>query len=124
MEKHGQIGFGFPIVCARHPDQVKIISEPGQLPKVAPLGTSGDYTTDAYLHPRRWLRTSMRVQAFLWTYMPFLGEDYFYSSSSLPLLSHSYPVSCRPRQPQENAVLREMRAIGLYTSASLRQAMP
>ena len=38
MEKEGQIGFGFPIVCARHPEQVKTISEPGQLPKVAPLG--------------------------------------------------------------------------------------
>ena len=49
MEKQGQIGFGFPIVCARHPDQVKIISEPGQLPKVAPLGTIENYTTNALL---------------------------------------------------------------------------
>jgi len=38
MEKKGQIGFGFPIVCSRHPDEVKLISEPGQLPKIAPLG--------------------------------------------------------------------------------------
>jgi len=39
MEKEGQIGFGFPIICQRHPNQVKTITEPGQLPKVAPLGT-------------------------------------------------------------------------------------
>ncbi|KAF9649047.1 hypothetical protein BDM02DRAFT_3095370 [Thelephora ganbajun] len=38
MEKEGQIGFGFPIICARHPEQVKIVSGPGQLPKIAPLG--------------------------------------------------------------------------------------
>jgi len=38
MEKHGQIWFGFPIVCARHPEQVRLVSEPGQLPKIAPLG--------------------------------------------------------------------------------------
>ena len=43
MEKEGQIGFGFPIICARHPEQVKNVSEPGQLPKIAPLGTSGKY---------------------------------------------------------------------------------
>jgi hypothetical protein len=38
MEKHDQTGFGFPIVCARHPQQVKLISGPGQLEKIAPLG--------------------------------------------------------------------------------------
>lgn len=51
MEKHGQIGFGFPIVCERHLGQAKIISEPGQLPKVAPLGTSEGYTSNALLTP-------------------------------------------------------------------------
>lgn len=51
MEKHGQIGFGFPIICSRHPDQVKIISEPGQLPKVAPMGMRANYTADALLTP-------------------------------------------------------------------------
>lgn len=49
MEKEDQIGFGFPIVCARHPEQVKIISEPGQLPKVAPLGMSKNYGTGPLL---------------------------------------------------------------------------
>jgi hypothetical protein len=43
MEKEGQIGFGFPVVCSRHPDQVKVISEPGQLPKIAPQGMAENY---------------------------------------------------------------------------------
>ncbi|KAF9780977.1 hypothetical protein BJ322DRAFT_1011491 [Thelephora terrestris] len=38
MERKEQIGFGFPVACARHPDRAEIISEPGQLPSVAPLG--------------------------------------------------------------------------------------
>lgn len=42
MEKQGQIGFGLPIVCPRHPDQVKLVSEPGQLSKIAPLGMDLD----------------------------------------------------------------------------------
>ena len=49
MEKHGQIGFGFPIICARHPEQVKFVSEPGQLPKVAPLGMGKNCTIDTLL---------------------------------------------------------------------------
>ena len=49
MEKKGQIGFGFPIACARHPDRAKIISEPGQLPEVAPLGACGDYLINTLL---------------------------------------------------------------------------
>jgi hypothetical protein len=53
MEKEGQIGFGFPIVCARHPEQVKIISEPGQLPKVAPLGMTKNYATGTLLTSRQ-----------------------------------------------------------------------
>jgi len=53
MDKGGQIGFGFPIVCARHPDQVKIISEPGQLSKFAPLGMSENYATGALLTSRQ-----------------------------------------------------------------------
>jgi hypothetical protein len=38
MEIKGQIGFGFPVVCPRHPDQKQIINAPGQLPKIAPGG--------------------------------------------------------------------------------------
>lgn len=53
MEKEGQIGFGFPIVCSRHPEQVNIISEPGQLSKVAPLGTGRNYATGASLTSRQ-----------------------------------------------------------------------
>ena len=49
MEKKGQIGFGFPIVCARHPDRAKIISGPGQLPEVAPLGVCEEYLIDTLL---------------------------------------------------------------------------
>ena len=74
MEREEQIGFGFPIVCARHPDQVKIISEPGQLPKVAPLGTDENYIASTPLTPRRWLCTSMRIQAPLRTYLPIIGK--------------------------------------------------
>ena len=48
MEKEGQINSGFPIVCSRHPGQVKIVSEPGQLPMIAPLGTVEDDTCDLY----------------------------------------------------------------------------
>ena len=53
MEKHGQIGFGFPIVCARHPEQVKLISEPGQLPEIAPLGMGYNFAVNAFLTPRQ-----------------------------------------------------------------------
>lgn len=53
MEKQGQIGFGFPIVCTRHPDQTKIITKPGQLPKIAPLGMSKDYATNTLLTLRQ-----------------------------------------------------------------------
>ena len=49
----GQIGFGFPIVCARHPEQVKNITEPGQLPKIAPLGMGKHYAVGALLTPRQ-----------------------------------------------------------------------
>ena len=51
MEKEGQIGFGFPIVCARHPEQVQNISEPGQLPKIAPLGMDRNYAINVLLTP-------------------------------------------------------------------------
>jgi hypothetical protein len=70
MEKKDQIGFGFPIVCARHPEQVKLISQPGQLAKVAPLGMSEKQAIIPlvpYSHPNRWLPTSVRVQALLRT---------------------------------------------------------
>lgn len=43
MEKEGQIRFGFPIVCTQHLDQGKNITEPGQLPKIAPLGMDGNH---------------------------------------------------------------------------------
>ena len=53
MEKNGQIGFGFPVVCARHPEQIKLISEPGQLPKIAPLGMDWNLAIGALLTPRQ-----------------------------------------------------------------------
>jgi len=53
MEKEGQIEFGFQIVCARHPDQGKNITEPGQLPKIAPLGMNGNHAINALLMPRQ-----------------------------------------------------------------------
>ena len=53
MEKHGQIGFGFPIICKRHPEQVKLVSGPGQLPKIAPLGMDWSPAISALLTPRQ-----------------------------------------------------------------------
>ncbi|KAK0451375.1 uncharacterized protein EV420DRAFT_714274 [Desarmillaria tabescens] len=38
MEQRDQIGFGFSVVCSRHPDQRNVITEPGQLSVVAPEG--------------------------------------------------------------------------------------
>ncbi|KAJ3852101.1 hypothetical protein EV368DRAFT_65176, partial [Lentinula lateritia] len=38
MEQAGQIGFGFPIVCPRHPEQQNIITEPEQLRRRSPEG--------------------------------------------------------------------------------------
>ncbi|KAJ4474239.1 hypothetical protein J3R30DRAFT_649522 [Lentinula aciculospora] len=38
MEQTGQIGFGFPIICPRHPEQQNIITEPGQLRRQSPEG--------------------------------------------------------------------------------------
>ena len=49
MEKQGQIGFGFPTICARHPEQVRLISEPGQLETIAPLGMGKAYPISALL---------------------------------------------------------------------------
>lgn len=39
MEQAGQIGFGFPIVCPRHPEQQNIITKPEQLRRHSPEGT-------------------------------------------------------------------------------------
>ncbi|TBU41804.1 hypothetical protein BD309DRAFT_964525 [Dichomitus squalens] len=38
MESRDQIGPAFPIVCPRHPEQVQLVSKPGQLPLYAPAG--------------------------------------------------------------------------------------
>ncbi|RPD60417.1 hypothetical protein L226DRAFT_469457 [Lentinus tigrinus ALCF2SS1-7] len=38
MENRDQIGTAFPIICPRHPEQVNLISKPGELPIVAPVG--------------------------------------------------------------------------------------
>ena len=38
MEQEGQIGFGLPIICPRHPDEKKIIYKPGDLTREAPEG--------------------------------------------------------------------------------------
>ena len=82
MEKEGQIGFGFPIVCPRHPDKGEVVSEPGRLPKIAPLGMGINSVLDASLTPPRWLLDSMRVQAPLWTYLPIVGKEWcFYRSA-------------------------------------------
>ena len=53
MEKKGQICFGFPIACAQHPEQVRNVSEPGQLPRIAPLGMSKEYAVNALFTPRQ-----------------------------------------------------------------------
>ncbi|KAK0475781.1 hypothetical protein IW261DRAFT_1552397 [Armillaria novae-zelandiae] len=38
MDERDQVGFGFPVICARHPDQRNTINAPGQLGVVAPEG--------------------------------------------------------------------------------------
>ncbi|TFY69868.1 hypothetical protein EVG20_g2978 [Dentipellis fragilis] len=38
MEDRDQLGYGLPIVCARHPDQKRTITKAGQLPLVSPEG--------------------------------------------------------------------------------------
>ncbi|KAK0440271.1 hypothetical protein EV421DRAFT_1712588 [Armillaria borealis] len=50
MEQRDQIGFGFPVICPRHPDQRNIITAPGQL-KLTKLSIGGcclpcDYRMD------------------------------------------------------------------------------
>ena len=67
MEKMGQVGFGFPIACARHPDRAEIISEPGQLPSVAPLGRGGDRVTIIVL-------TSLQVAVYFHADSNFLVD--------------------------------------------------
>jgi hypothetical protein len=38
LEQNEAIGSAFPIVCQRHPDTIKYISEPGKLLRLAPDG--------------------------------------------------------------------------------------
>ncbi|KAH9038181.1 hypothetical protein EDB85DRAFT_526111 [Lactarius pseudohatsudake] len=38
MEKEDQLGYAFPIICSRHPDERQLISEPEQIPTRAPGG--------------------------------------------------------------------------------------
>ncbi|KAI1789230.1 hypothetical protein LXA43DRAFT_1155066 [Ganoderma leucocontextum] len=38
MESRDQIGPRLPIICPRHPDQVRLVSKPGELPLYAPAG--------------------------------------------------------------------------------------
>ncbi|KIK63309.1 hypothetical protein GYMLUDRAFT_72036 [Collybiopsis luxurians FD-317 M1] len=38
MEQEGQIGFGLPIICPRHPDEKRVIYKPGDLTREAPEG--------------------------------------------------------------------------------------
>ncbi|KAK0186426.1 hypothetical protein F5146DRAFT_1161311 [Armillaria mellea] len=38
MDQRSQVGFGFPVICHRHPNQRNIVSVPGQLSVVAPEG--------------------------------------------------------------------------------------
>ena len=51
MEKMGQVGFGFPAICPRHPEQVKFITGPGQLPAIAPLGMYRSFVIGTLLTP-------------------------------------------------------------------------
>ena len=39
LEEKGLVGPALPIVCNRHSDAVKYVSEPGQLPQIAPDGS-------------------------------------------------------------------------------------
>ena len=39
LEEKGLMGPALPIACHRHSDEVKYVSEPGQLPQVAPDGS-------------------------------------------------------------------------------------
>ena len=38
MDKKDQLGYGFPIICHRHPSAKEFISGPGQIPLRAPAG--------------------------------------------------------------------------------------
>jgi hypothetical protein len=38
LEEKDLVGPALPIVCHRHPNEVKYVSEPGQLPQIAPDG--------------------------------------------------------------------------------------
>lgn len=38
LEARDQVGPAFPIVCPRHPEQARLISQPGQIPVHAPNG--------------------------------------------------------------------------------------
>lgn len=38
LEEQELIGQGLPIICARHPEQVNLISKPGELRRYAPEG--------------------------------------------------------------------------------------
>ena len=39
LEEKGLVGPALPITCHRHPDVVTYVSEPGQLPQIAPDGS-------------------------------------------------------------------------------------
>jgi hypothetical protein len=38
MENKDQIGYSFPIICPRHPEDKRFVSKPGELPTLAPEG--------------------------------------------------------------------------------------
>lgn len=38
LEKDEAVGAAFPVICNQHPDTVHPVSEPGQLPRIAPDG--------------------------------------------------------------------------------------
>jgi hypothetical protein len=38
MENDDLIGYAFPIICPRHPKTKRFVSEPGELPTLAPEG--------------------------------------------------------------------------------------
>jgi hypothetical protein len=43
LEAVDAVGDGFPVACHQHPDDVRYIKEPGELPRFAPDGTSSTH---------------------------------------------------------------------------------
>ena len=124
MEKEGQIGFGFPIVCPRHPGKAKIVSEPKQLPKIAPLGTGKSYAFVApYSRPTGGCLIPCGYKLSCGHICPSLVRKGTFTAQCAFLPSSNDLVSCGPRQSQEYTLLRELCALSLHTPAPLCQTL-